>query len=182
MATERLPWPINSEYGEFDFIVAPDDSYLIFASDRPGGYGQDDNYICFRRDDGRWTHPVNMGTRVNSYGNEMRSFVSHDQKAFFFGSTRRAVVPKGEVFESEAAVKYGDNDVYWIDGSIISELKETMFAKTCAAELVRQELLENGVFEEKKSQVSNSVLDLSENDKILEARQDVGSLGQAKLQ
>ncbi len=145
LATERLPWPINSDYGEFDFIVAPDDSYLIFSSDRPGGYGQDDNYICFRRDDGCWTHPVNMGSRVNSYGNEMRSFVTHDQKAFFFGSTRRATVPKGEVFESEAAVKYGDNDVYWIDGSIISELKEMMLAKTCAAEIVRQELEDKGL-------------------------------------
>ena len=143
--TERLPWPINSDYGEFDFIIAPDDSYLIFASDRPGGYGQDDNYICFRSDDGSWTHPVNMGTRINSYGNEMRSFVSHDQVAFFFGSTRRAVVPKGEMPETEAAVKYGDNDVYWIDGSIISELREMTLAQTCAAEIVRQELLENGV-------------------------------------
>jgi hypothetical protein len=145
LATERLPWPINSDYGAFDFIVAPDDSYLIFASDRPGGYGQDDNYICFRRGDGRWTHPVNMGPRVNTYGNEMRSFVTHDQKAFFFGSTREAVVPKGEVFESEAAMKYGDNDVYWIEGSIISELEEMVLAKDCAADIVLQALEDKGL-------------------------------------
>lgn len=143
--TERLPWPINSEYGEFDFIVAPDDSYLIFASDRPGGYGQDDNFICFRGDDGRWTHPINMGPRINSYGNEMRSFVSHDREALFFGSTRRAVVSKGEMPETEAAAKYGDNDVYWVDGSIISELEETTLGRACAAEIVLHELLENGV-------------------------------------
>jgi tetratricopeptide (TPR) repeat protein len=145
LATERLPWPINSGYGEFDFIIAPDDSYFIFASSRPGGYGQDDNYICYRRDDGSWTHPINMGKGVNSYGNEMRSFVTHDRAAFFFGSTRRATVPKGKVFEAEAAVKYGDNDVYWIDGSIISELEQTALSKTCAADIVRQELGDNGL-------------------------------------
>lgn len=66
-ATERLSWPVNTDYIEFDFIVAPDDSYLLFASDRPGGYGQSDSYICFHRDDGSWTHPVNMGSSVNSY-------------------------------------------------------------------------------------------------------------------
>lgn len=145
LTTERLPWPINSGYGEFDFIVAPDDSYFIFASSRPGGYGQDDNYICYRRDDGSWTHPINMGKGVNSYGHEIRSFVTHDRAAFFFGSTRRATVPKGEVFEAEAAVKYGDNDVYWIDGSIISELKQTALSKTCAADIVRQELRDKGL-------------------------------------
>jgi hypothetical protein len=145
LPTERLPWPLNSDYGEFDFIIAPDDSYFIFASGRPGGYGQDDNYICFRKDDGTWTHPINMGKGVNSYGNEIRSFVTHDRAVFLFGSTRRATVPKGEVFEAEAAVKYGDNDVYWIDGSIILELEETAFSKTCAADIVRQELEEKGL-------------------------------------
>ena len=145
VATERLPWPVNSGYGEFDFIVAPDDSFLIFSSDRPGGYGQDDNYICFRTDEGSWTHPVNMGVGVNSYGNEMRSFVTHDGTAFFFGSTRSAAVPKGEIFESEAAAKYGDNDVYWIDGATILELKDAALSKTCAADIVHQELLHNGM-------------------------------------
>jgi tetratricopeptide (TPR) repeat protein len=143
--TERLPWPINSDYGEFDFIVAPDESYLIFASSRPGGYGQCDNYVCFRRDDGHWTHPMNMGDRINSYGSEFRNFVSHDGKCFFFGSTRDAKVPRGEKFVAEAATRYGDNDVYWIDASIISELRETALTKTCAADIIRDELQVNGL-------------------------------------
>lgn len=143
-ATERLPWPINSEYNELDFIVAPDDRYLIFASNRPGGYGQCDNYICFRREDGSWTHPINMGDRVNSYGNEMRSFVSHDGRYFFFGSTREAAAPKGDRFVSELATRYGDNDVYWIDASILSKLRDTMRMKQCAAKRIREELHDNG--------------------------------------
>jgi tetratricopeptide (TPR) repeat protein len=140
LATERLPWPINSDYGEFDFIIAPDESYFIFASARPGGYGQCDNYITFRTEDGGWTNPLNMGDEVNSYGSEFRSFVSHDGKCFFFGSTRKAAIPKGERFLAEPATKYGDNDVYWIDAAIIHELKETALTKSNGAEIVRQEL------------------------------------------
>jgi tetratricopeptide (TPR) repeat protein len=86
-----------------------------------------------------------MGDAVNSYGNEMRSFVTHDRAVLFFGSTRSATVSKGEVFESEAAAKYGDNDVYWIDSSIISELKETALSKTCASDIVRQVLKDKGL-------------------------------------
>jgi len=143
-ATERIPWPVNSGYGEFDFIVAPDESYLIFASNRPGGFGLLDNYISFRQDDGKWTHPCNMGKRINSYGNEFRSSVTHDNMYFFFGSTREAVVPKGDKFVAELAEKYGDNDVYWIDTSIISELKTMMFTKQCAADIIRKELYARG--------------------------------------
>ncbi len=86
-----------------------------------------------------------MGDRVNSYGNEIRSFVTHDNTSFFFGSTREAAVPKGERFETELAAKYGDFDVYWIDGSIISELKEEMLTKECAAQVIRRELENKGV-------------------------------------
>lgn len=142
---ERLPWPINTNYSELDFIVAPDESYLIFASSRPGGYGQCDNYITFREHDGSWTHPVNMGKIVNSYGNDMRCSVTHDGHCFFFGSTRASAIPKGEEFESKLALKYGDNDVYWIDARIISELREAVINETCQADSIREEMNKNGL-------------------------------------
>jgi len=144
-AAERLPWPINTNYSELDFIVAPDGSYLIFASDRPGGYGLCDNYITFRKADGSWTHPVNMGKRVNSYANDMRCFVTHDGRCFFFGSTRTTSISKGEKFESELAIKYGDNDVYWIDAAIIPELRETIISEECKADIIRDEMQKNGL-------------------------------------
>ena len=42
-------------------------------------------------------------------------------------------------------MRYGDNDVYWIDASIIPDLKETVFSKVWAAEIIREELQVNGV-------------------------------------
>ena len=58
---ENFGVPINSPDHEVDPFIAPDESYLIFCSDRPGGYGKDDFYIVFAEKDGGWTAPLNMG-------------------------------------------------------------------------------------------------------------------------
>ncbi|MGD8536784.1 MAG: hypothetical protein PVF66_13125, partial [Candidatus Aminicenantes bacterium] len=59
---ENLGQCINSEYADYDSFIAPDESYLIFSSDRPGGYGKyNDMYVAFLRDDGTWTEPQNLG-------------------------------------------------------------------------------------------------------------------------
>ncbi len=50
----RLPGPVNSDYREDSPFVAPDGSYLIFVSDRPGSYGKGDLYISFRDQSGGW--------------------------------------------------------------------------------------------------------------------------------
>jgi tetratricopeptide (TPR) repeat protein len=70
--------------------------------------------------------------------------VTHDNLFFFFGSTRKASVSKGEKFVAELADKYGDNDVYWIDATIISELKTLLSSKKNAADIIRKEFLANG--------------------------------------
>ena len=89
--------PLNTEFQEWDPFVAPDESYLLFCSTKPGGFGRDDIYISFRGEDGRWLPPVNLGEEVNSPGSENRPFVTRDGKYFFFTSTRK-----------------GSRDVFWV--------------------------------------------------------------------
>jgi hypothetical protein len=79
---------LNTEYDEWDPFIAPDESYLIFCSTKPGGSGHDDIYISFRGKDGAWGPPVNLGSEVNSSGSENRPWISRDGKYFFFTSTR----------------------------------------------------------------------------------------------
>lgn len=58
---------INSNESEFSPCLSPDGLTLMFASDRPGGHGDLDIWMCSRKtaSDG-WSAPVNMGTNVNS--------------------------------------------------------------------------------------------------------------------
>jgi hypothetical protein len=63
-AVENLGPPINTSSGDDLPYIAPDESYLIFASDRPGGLGHRDLYISFQVD-GAWTEPKNLGPPIN---------------------------------------------------------------------------------------------------------------------
>ena len=63
--------------------IAPDESYLIFSSHREGGFGNGDLYISFNNNS-KWSEPVNMGVKVNTYMQERFPSVSPDGKFLFF--------------------------------------------------------------------------------------------------
>ncbi len=94
-APENLGPPVNSEHQEYDAFVAPDESFLIFASDRPGGFGASDLYISLRKN-GEWTAPRNLGPSVNNENGLCCPAVSPDRKHFYFTTTRNG---KQGIFE-----------------------------------------------------------------------------------
>lgn len=77
---------INTEYWETHAIVSPDGSKLFFVSDRPGGYGGRDIYVCTRNADSTWSKPQNLGAKVNTAFDEDAPFVSVDNKMLYFAS------------------------------------------------------------------------------------------------
>jgi len=94
-AVERLPAPINlDDSNDSDPFIAPDGSYLIFHSDRSGGFGEHDLYISFRKKDGGWSEPRNMGAGINSAVWEMGPSVTRDGKLLLF--TRRTAFKTNE--------------------------------------------------------------------------------------
>jgi len=96
----------NTPEDEWDPFIAPDESYLIFCSTKPEGFGRDDFYISFRSRDGNWNKPVNMGPEINSSESENRPYVTSDDKYFFFTST-----------------KTGNRDIYWVDAAVIDKYR-----------------------------------------------------------
>ncbi len=103
---ENLGPPINTDKWEFDPFIAPDESYIIFASNRPGSLGGSDLYISVRKPDGSWAEPVNMGEPINSAGPEYTPMLSPDGTYLFFTSGRN-----------------GPDDVFWVDASVISRFR-----------------------------------------------------------
>lgn len=82
---ENLGPGINSnDYEEYAPYLDPDEAYLIFASNRPGGFGGNDLYISFRNPDGAWTQPLNMGSPINTENGDTLPCISPDGLYFFF--------------------------------------------------------------------------------------------------
>jgi len=79
---ERLD-ELNTPHVDADPYIAPDESYLIFCSDRSGGSGSGDLYISFNRN-GRWTEPKNLGAAINTPDFEYTPLISPDGKRLFF--------------------------------------------------------------------------------------------------
>ncbi|HFB62237.1 MAG TPA: hypothetical protein ENJ69_04570 [Bacteroidetes bacterium] len=81
--------PVNTAAWEAQAVVSADGKQLFFASNRPGGFGGSDIWMCRRRPDGRWGKAVNLGDSINTPGNEMAPFLHADGRTLYFSSNGR---------------------------------------------------------------------------------------------
>jgi Tol biopolymer transport system component len=95
LPAEKLPATVNSEYADYTPLIAPDGSFLILASMRPGGRGQSDLYICYWQEEGgHWSAAENMGSLINSSDSDHYPLLTPDGKFLLFSSDRRILSPK----------------------------------------------------------------------------------------
>lgn len=80
-AIEELPFN-SDEYSVGHPTLTRDEHYLYFASDMPGGFGGTDLYVS-RYQNGQWTRPTNLGSTVNTRGNELFPFVDDVGNLYF---------------------------------------------------------------------------------------------------
>jgi len=61
---------VNTKFTETTPFLAPDGATLYFSSNRDGGLGSNDIYVCKRVDKTwkHWSKPVNLGPKVNTDG------------------------------------------------------------------------------------------------------------------
>ena len=98
---------VCSKTDDWDPFVAPDESFLLWASDRPGGYGGMDLYISFRSElNQEWGPPINLGNNINTENYEVAPRLSPDGKFLFFDRPMQ-----------------GTQDIYWVSSELIHQLK-----------------------------------------------------------
>lgn len=93
---------INTSFYEADVFVAPDESYLVFAANRPGGLGSGDLYISFRKPDGTWTPSKSLGNTINTETDDFCPYVSPDGNYLFYASR---------------------GDIYWVSTEVLRKLR-----------------------------------------------------------
>jgi Tol biopolymer transport system component len=98
----KLDSGVNSPHYEADVFVAPDESYLVFATNRPGGLGSGDLHVSFRDPNGNWTKSRSLGNTINTETDDFCPYVTADGKYLFYASR---------------------GDVYWVSTEVIEKLR-----------------------------------------------------------
>lgn len=100
-AAVRLDSGVNSLHYEADVFVSPDESYVVFAANRPGGRGRGDLHVSFRGPDGKWSASRSLDV-INTETNDFCPYVSPDGKYLFYASR---------------------GDIYWVSTEVIRKLR-----------------------------------------------------------
>jgi len=102
-----LPSVINAGVSYGDTYVSPDESYLIFNLTKSSGFGSIDLYISYKKENGSWTNPKNLGDKINTSAAEAGGDITPDGKYLTFSRS---------------------GDIYWVSANFIDSLKHTNFA------------------------------------------------------
>jgi outer membrane protein OmpA-like peptidoglycan-associated protein/tetratricopeptide (TPR) repeat protein len=84
---ENLGPNVNSEFWESTPSLSPDKKDLYFSSNVPGGFGGKDIWVCHRNPNGKWDEPLNLGSTINTSGDESCPFIHADNQTLYFNST-----------------------------------------------------------------------------------------------
>ena len=81
---ENLGDNVNSAYRDYAPKISPDGETLYFTRmDHPDGYGGEDIFVSYLKEDDEWSEAVNIGTPLNNSGHNFVYSVSQDGQELF---------------------------------------------------------------------------------------------------
>jgi len=109
--------------------ISSDENILMFQANQDEGMGENDIYICFKKERKLWTDPILLGPKVNTGYNDFGASLSPDGRYLFY-SSYKGLDPKAFAAESYAELmkayknpKNGYATLYWIKADFIQNLK-----------------------------------------------------------
>jgi outer membrane protein OmpA-like peptidoglycan-associated protein/tetratricopeptide (TPR) repeat protein len=102
MPITNLGERVNSENTwESQPSITSDGKTLYFVSDRAGGLGGYDIYKTQKDETGEWSVPVNLGSTINTAGNEKAPFIHTDSQTLYFSSDGKMGLGGYDIFFSK---------------------------------------------------------------------------------
>ncbi|NAS30685.1 hypothetical protein GTQ40_06855 [Flavobacteriaceae bacterium R38] len=100
------------EFGHHAFISPSQDYLIVTARNSEDVRRDNDMYVYFKKKDGKWSKPINLGNTINTNFNEKGPRITPDGKYLFFGRDERNIRP-------------GLSNIYWVSTEIIENLRST---------------------------------------------------------
>ena len=97
-ALERYSRTINFGNWQSDGSISASGQHLIFVSDQ--GADDYDIFVSFKKDNGEWGKPINLGDQINTIYPERDPFLHPDMKTLYFSSAGRGGLGNLDVFVS----------------------------------------------------------------------------------
>jgi outer membrane protein OmpA-like peptidoglycan-associated protein len=105
---QALPSSINYDgfnTTQVNLVKIQNSFKLLFASDRPNGFGKFDLWYCNINKDGTYSEPVNLGDKINSFDDEITPFYSAYDTTLYFSSNHYANLGSFDIFKSKGDFK-----------------------------------------------------------------------------
>jgi hypothetical protein len=100
---------VNSTSWDSQPSLSHSEDTLYFASDRLGGFGLSDIYFTYKKSDGSWAVPENMGPTINTRANEVSPFYHPQHHVFYFSSNGHLLnFGNYDIFKSHKFGKHWD--------------------------------------------------------------------------
>jgi outer membrane protein OmpA-like peptidoglycan-associated protein len=80
----------DDKYNEGHAVISQNGTKMIFTADYPDSYGKRDLYMTTKIN-GKWTNPVNIGTNINTDGDEMFPYLYQDTILFFSSDSHNSI-------------------------------------------------------------------------------------------
>lgn len=98
---EKLRGDINTTNWEGSISLSADQKKVIFASERPGGFGAKDLYSAVKMPDGSWGNVKNLGDKVNTPTDDDAPFLHPDGRTLIFSSKGHNSMGEYDIFLSD---------------------------------------------------------------------------------
>ena len=105
---EKLPSEINTKAWETHACLTTDGNTLYFTSNKEGGYGGRDIYMCEKLESGKWSNSVNLGPAINTEYDEESPFILPDGVTLYFSSKGHECMGGFDIFTSTLS-----DEGYW---------------------------------------------------------------------
>lgn len=92
--------PESEDYSVAHPCMSADGNMLFFTSDKAGGYGGSDIYVCTKKENGTWGEPENLGQQVNSAADEITPYYHSEDGNLYFASNRDGGMGGFDIYEA----------------------------------------------------------------------------------
>lgn len=92
------------------YCVSPDNKTLLLSIENEEGLGEKDLFVSFKKTDETWSHPMNLGTTINTTLDETKPFLASDGKTLYFSSNGHPTYGYHDIFVTK---RLDDSWINW---------------------------------------------------------------------